>query len=137
RVSDRDQCDADPVPAAKALRGDGIGVTLIAIGDSRDVSTLAPVSRSGGGRFFNPKVGSEMARTLLGEATILAGQRPATIHPNFQPGPTQAALSDAVLSFLSRWAIPEGTEKDAVTGFPKRIRRAKDSMVMVLIPAGT
>jgi sulfatase modifying factor 1 len=43
----------------------------------------------------------------------------------------------AVTSFLSGWAAPEGTEKDGLSGYPKRVRRSKDSMVMILIPAGT
>ena len=39
--------------------------------------------------------------------------------------------------FLAGWAEPVGTELDAATGFPQRIRRLKDGMEMVLVPAGT
>ena len=38
--------------------------------------------------------------------------------------------------FLGGWAEPEGTERDPETDFPRRIRRSRDSAVMVLVPAG-
>ena len=39
--------------------------------------------------------------------------------------------------FLSGWAVPEGKDIDSATGFPKKIHRTKDDVMMVLIPAGT
>ena len=40
-------------------------------------------------------------------------------------------------AFLQGWAEAVGSERDAATRYPKRIRRTKDGAVMVLIPAGT
>lgn len=51
--------------------------------------------------------------------------------------PASATWPARVTTFLADWAMPVGAEKDAATGFPRRIKRAKDSMVMVLVPAGT
>lgn len=48
-----------------------------------------------------------------------------------------AVSADSVAKFLSGWAAAEGTEKDAATGYPKRIKRRRDGGEMVLIPAGT
>ena len=39
--------------------------------------------------------------------------------------------------FLAGWAEPVGSELDPVTGYPRRVKRTKDGMEMVLIPAGT
>jgi formylglycine-generating enzyme required for sulfatase activity len=47
------------------------------------------------------------------------------------------ASSVDVTKFLSGWAASEGTDTDTVTGYPKRIKRAKDGAEMVLVPAGT
>lgn len=40
-------------------------------------------------------------------------------------------------AFLEGWAEPLGDGVDAATGYPARIRRLKDGMEMVLVPAGT
>ncbi len=45
--------------------------------------------------------------------------------------------ASAVTRYLVGWAQPEGAGGDRTTGYPKRIRRTKDSMVMALVPAGT
>ncbi len=39
-------------------------------------------------------------------------------------------------AFLAGWAEPAGTETDLATGYPKKVRRARDGGVMVLIPGG-
>jgi len=52
------------------------------------------------------------------------------------PAPGRAASPD-VAKFLAGWAEAVGSDIDATTGYPKRVKRVKDGMVMVLIPAGT
>jgi formylglycine-generating enzyme required for sulfatase activity len=56
-------------------------------------------------------------------------------------GPTARVASReraaAAASFLAGWADAIGVEADVATGYPRRIRRAKDGGEMVLIPAGT
>jgi formylglycine-generating enzyme required for sulfatase activity len=42
-----------------------------------------------------------------------------------------------VAAALKGWAEPVGDAKDDATGFPRRVRRTKDGMEMVWIPAGT
>ena len=38
--------------------------------------------------------------------------------------------------FLANFAIPQGTDIDATTGYPKKIQRTKDHAMMVLVPGG-
>lgn len=47
--------------------------------------------------------------------------------------PPQAAAP----AFLAGWAEPVGPAVDEATGYPSRIRRLRDGMEMVLVPAGT
>lgn len=71
-------------------------------------------------------------RIRLAVVALLAVGGLATADP-----PAPARWPASVTSFLADWATPVGAEKDAATGFPRRIERTQDSMVMVLVPAGT
>jgi formylglycine-generating enzyme required for sulfatase activity len=55
------------------------------------------------------------------------------------PPPTAAAPGawpEKVAAFLEGWATAVGDAKDDASGFPKRVRRGKDGMEMVLVPGG-
>jgi sulfatase modifying factor 1 len=75
---------------------------------------------------------SALALGLLRAVATWAADAPAA--PPAAPAPAKPA---DVAKFFSGWAEAVGTEIDATTGYPKRVKRTKDSMVMVLIPAGT
>lgn len=53
------------------------------------------------------------------------------------PAPKVGPRAKEVAAFLEGWAEPVGGADDDATGFPKRVRRTKDGMEMVLVPAGT
>lgn len=67
---------------------------------------------------------------------------PSVASPERATAPTAPSFDatrwpPAVVAFLGDWAVPEGKVVDKVTGYPAKIRRTKDDMVMVLIPGGT
>jgi len=82
----------------------------------------------------DPHIHGDPTRT--GRGLLAFGVFGALVAGFFAPS---AAPSEppAVSQFLAGWAAPEGAENDTTTGYPKKIRRAADGMVMVLIPAGT
>jgi formylglycine-generating enzyme required for sulfatase activity len=59
------------------------------------------------------------------------------LHADEPALPSAAATAESVVKYLSGWASGVGDDRDGPTGFPKRIRRTKDGMLMVLVPAGT
>jgi sulfatase modifying factor 1 len=79
--------------------------------------------------------GGAMVSALLYDKFVVKGEPPKAT--NGRDGATSPASPEAVAKFLSGWAAPEGNDKDATTRFPKRVRRTKDAMLMVLVPAGT
>ncbi len=62
---------------------------------------------------------------------------PAPVAPPRVADPAPATPADPVAAFLKGWAEPVGDAKDEETGFPRRVRRTKDGMEMVLVPGGT
>ena len=78
-----------------------------------------------------------LALALLRAMASSAGDDPAApAAPPAAPAPVRATPED-VAKFLAGWAQAEGKDLDAATGYPKKVRRTQDGMVMVLIPAGT
>jgi formylglycine-generating enzyme required for sulfatase activity len=75
-----------------------------------------------------------LAVVLSGLLPREAGDAAPGEPPPAAPGLVRPA---PVARFLGDWASPVGTETDAATGFPSRIRRRRDGAEMALVPAGT
>jgi formylglycine-generating enzyme required for sulfatase activity len=110
---------------------------------SLDARRESPGSRDAGRVFMRMQA---IQRFLVGStvtaAVVCAGAAsaqdalPTAAAPPAAPAPARATAAE-VAKFLSGWADAFGTDADATTGYPKRVKRTKDSMDMVLIPAGT
>lgn len=66
-------------------------------------------------------------------AAPAAPAAPAPAPSDATPGPT---WPEPIAAFLKDWAAAVGDAKDDATGFPKRVKRAKDGMEMSLVPGG-
>ncbi len=102
--------DSVTVNGTEARKGPGTFDASVALASSGTITVTIAVADRGTGR------GTPIVRRL----TYARDEWPAPVSP-----------------FLADWARPEGKDADATTGYPRRIRRTKDAMVMVLIPAGT
>jgi sulfatase modifying factor 1 len=83
---------------------------------------------------FTLVVGTVAGLALFQAITSSAGDAPAAPPP--ASAPARATPAD-VAKFLAGWAEAVGPDVDATTGYPKRVKRAKDGGEMILIPAGT
>ncbi len=70
----------------------------------------------------------------------VATPAPAPVEPPAAPAapaePAGTTWPEPVAAFLKGWATAIGDAKDDATGFPKRVKRAKDGMEMVFVPGG-
>ena len=142
-VRDAIQPSVPPLPPARAPNSGPEAVSTPANRTrGRFYVALAILAMAGG-------VGAALRPALFGSkgtdgGSGTAGRAPPTTSPDADVPVSQAPPLGSVRpietpydAFLKDFATSVGTEIDATTGYPKKIRRLKDDGEMVLIPAGT
>jgi formylglycine-generating enzyme required for sulfatase activity/tRNA A-37 threonylcarbamoyl transferase component Bud32 len=134
-----------PPDLSLAEPGDGVRVTANPVrirGELRagratdEVVVTGVVVRTGPGTFETSvslaQAGANRINVSVRDGGVARGsavERRVTYAPDL--------WSSGVTSFLAGWAEPVGAARDTATGYPKRVKRTKDGMEMVLIPGGT